>query len=102
MWFTGVTPAPLGLTGAMVPYLVTDALEEDAGSRFRRGDEVRFQVSRVYNSSSNTWTHATVKVESRSTVAPHIFLHDNAGFETSSRPYLLKHGAPCHPDVLVR
>eukprot|EP00904_Undaria_pinnatifida_P012646 jgi/Undpi1/8511/HiC_scaffold_25.g10978.m1 len=41
----GVTPAPLGLTGAMVPYLVTDALEEDAGSRFRRGDEVRFQVS---------------------------------------------------------
>ena len=25
-----------------------------------------------------------------------------ADFETSSRPYLLKYGAPCHPDVIVR
>ena len=24
-----------------------------------------------------------------------------AGFETSSRPYLLKYGAPCRPDVIV-
>lgn len=45
MPFSGVTAAPLGLQGAMVGYLVTDALEEDAGSRFRRGDEVRFKAS---------------------------------------------------------
>lgn len=31
----------------MVSYLVTDALEDDAGSRFRRGDEVRFKVGGV-------------------------------------------------------
>lgn len=41
-------PAALGLTGAMVPYLVGDALDEDAGSRLRRGDEVRFQVSQPF------------------------------------------------------
>eukprot|EP00752_Nemacystus_decipiens_P009418 g8421.t1 len=41
----GSTTAPLGLQGAMVSYLVTDALEADAGSRLRRGDEVRFKVS---------------------------------------------------------
>ncbi|CAN0457787.1 unnamed protein product, partial [Ectocarpus sp. 12 AP-2014] len=41
----GDRAAPLGLQGAMVTYLVTDGLEEDAGSRFRRGDEVRFKVS---------------------------------------------------------
>ncbi|CAM9108870.1 unnamed protein product [Scytosiphon promiscuus] len=41
----GVTAAPLGLQGAMVSYLVTDAVEENAGSKFRRGDEVRFKVS---------------------------------------------------------
>ncbi|CAN0361997.1 unnamed protein product, partial [Ectocarpus sp. 8 AP-2014] len=29
----GDTAAPLGLQGAMVTYLVTDGLEEDAGSR---------------------------------------------------------------------
>ncbi len=31
----------------MVTYQVTDALEEDAGPRLRRGDEVRFKVSEV-------------------------------------------------------
>ncbi|CAM9754667.1 unnamed protein product [Ectocarpus sp. 12 AP-2014] len=41
----GDRAAPLGLQGAMVTYIVTDGLEEDAGSRFRRGDEVRFKVS---------------------------------------------------------
>lgn len=44
---SGPTAAPLGLQGAMVSYLVTDALEEDAGSRFRRGDEVRFKVGGI-------------------------------------------------------
>lgn len=43
----GPMAAPLGLQGAMVSYLVTDALEEDAGSRFRRGDEVCFKVGGV-------------------------------------------------------
>lgn len=45
---SGNIPAALGLTGAMVPYLVSDALDEDAGSRLRRGDEVRFQVSQPF------------------------------------------------------
>lgn len=46
----------LGLTGAMVSYLVEDAVEEGAGSRFRRGDEVRFKV-RTYEA-----THAALRV----------------------------------------
>ena len=33
---------------------------------------------------------------------PQLFSNDIAGFETSSRPYILKYGAPCHPDVIVR
>lgn len=37
-------PAALGLTGAMVPYAAGGTVEEDAVSRFRRGDEVRFRV----------------------------------------------------------
>ena len=45
---SGNIPAALGLTGAMVPYLVAAALDEDAGSRLRRGDEVRFQVSQPF------------------------------------------------------
>lgn len=43
----GPMAASLGLQGAMVSYLATDALEEDAGPRFRRGDEVRFKVGGV-------------------------------------------------------
>ena len=30
---------------------------------------------------------------------PPLFLNENAGFETNSRPYVLKYDAPCHPDV---
>ena len=33
---------------------------------------------------------------------PQHFFDEIAGFETSFRPYLLKHGAPCPPDVIVR
>ena len=33
---------------------------------------------------------------------PQLFFNEIVGFETSSRPYLLKHGAPCHLDVIVR
>ena len=33
---------------------------------------------------------------------PQPFFNEIAGLETSSRPYLLKCGAPCHPDVIVR
>ena len=33
---------------------------------------------------------------------PQILFVEIAGFETSSRPYLLlKYSAPCHPDVIV-
>lgn len=51
---SGPAAAPLGLQGAMVSYSVTDALEEDAGSRLRRGDEVRFKVGGV-NANTQTW-----------------------------------------------
>ena len=37
--------------------------------------------------------------ESRSTIAPQLFFNEIAGLEISSRPYLLKYGAPCHPDT---
>ena len=33
---------------------------------------------------------------------PQLFFNEIAGFETSSRSYLLKYGASCHPDVIVR
>ena len=33
---------------------------------------------------------------------PQLFFNEIAGFETISRPYLLRYGAPCHPDVIVR
>ena len=33
---------------------------------------------------------------------PQHFFNETAGFETSSRRYLLKYGVPCHPDVMVR
>ena len=40
--------------------------------------------------------------ESRSTIAfAQLVFNENAGCETSSWSYLLKHGAPCHPDVNV-
>ena len=45
--------------------------------------------------------HFPVQVN-RSTVARQCFFHETAAFETISRPYLLKYGAPCHPDVIVR
>ena len=32
---------------------------------------------------------------------PNISLTEIAGFETSSRPYILKYGAPCHPNMIV-
>lgn len=44
---SGVAAAALGLTGVMVTYQIADALEDDAGSRFRRGDEVRFKARRL-------------------------------------------------------
>ena len=31
-----------------------------------------------------------------------LFFNEIAGFDFSSRPYLLKYGAPCRPDVIVR
>ena len=31
-----------------------------------------------------------------------VLLNEIAGFEPSSRPYLLKYDAPCRPDVIVR
>ena len=35
--------------------------------------------------------------------APNFFFYEIAGFETSPRPYLLKHGVPfCHSDVIGR
>ena len=43
-----------------------------------------------------------VESPSSSTVAPRPFFNEVAGLETGSRPYLLKHGAPCHPDVVIR
>ena len=34
---------------------------------------------------------------------PRLCVDGIAGFETSSRPYILKYGAPCHPaDAIVR
>ena len=39
--------------------------------------------------------------ETRSTVAPKLFFNEIAGFETNSRQYLLKYGAPCHLDLIV-
>lgn len=39
--------AALGLTGAMVVYGVGDIVEEDAGPRLRRGDEVLLRVRHV-------------------------------------------------------
>ena len=34
--------------------------------------------------------------------SPQLFSNEKAGFETNSRPYILKYGAPCHPAVVVR
>ncbi|CAM9788965.1 unnamed protein product, partial [Sphacelaria rigidula] len=42
---TAVPDVALGLTGAMVSYGHTDTLDEEAGSRLRRGDEVLLRVS---------------------------------------------------------
>lgn len=50
----------------MVSYQVTDALEEDAGSRFRRGDEVRFKVSGV--TDKTTYNPAVYEIELRSSL----------------------------------
>ena len=33
---------------------------------------------------------------------PNISFNNTAGFKTSGQPYLLKYGAPCPPDVIVR
>ena len=33
---------------------------------------------------------------------PQLFFNEIAGSETGSRPHLLKYGAPCHPDVIIR
>ena len=33
---------------------------------------------------------------------PQLFFNEIDGFETASQPYLLKYGAPCRPDVIVR
>ena len=33
---------------------------------------------------------------------PKFLFVEVAGFEASSRPYLLKHGLACHPEVIVR
>ena len=42
-----------------------------------------------------------VSVESFYVSPPTFVLTKSSVFETSSRPYLLKYGAPCHPDVIV-
>lgn len=46
----------LGLTGAMVTFLVEDTMEEEDGSRLRRGDEVRFKVQFGAGSKNNKGT----------------------------------------------
>ena len=33
---------------------------------------------------------------------PPTLFYEIAGFETNSRPYLLKYGVPCDPDGIVR
>ena len=58
------------------------------------GFTVRYLVARVLVPTGAT--------ESCYGSPPQLFLNEIAGFETSSRPYLLKYGAPCPPDVIVR
>ena len=53
------------------------------------------------------FTSSIVARVSRSTVvvarAPQLSFNDKiAGFETNTRSCLLKYGAPCHADVIVR
>ena len=56
------------------------------------------------NESATRWKMPwNILVRSRSTVAPpQLFFDETAGFETSSWPYLRRHGAPCHPYIIVR
>lgn len=46
---TAVADVALGLTGAMVSYSHADTLDEEAGSRLRRGDEVLLRVRKSYS-----------------------------------------------------
>ena len=48
------------------------------------------------------FVHALFSPESFYGSPPQLFFNEIAGFETSSRPFLLKYGYPRHPDVIVR
>lgn len=52
---TAVPDVALGLTGAMVSYGHTDTLDEEAGSRLRRGDEVLLRVRKFYSVRCTGW-----------------------------------------------